>query len=270
MVFISPKLPKTYLSSPRSFPSWYSGPENMGFSSHFETTLRFEPCGFNSALSLREGLRYLDLNVTLVQEVENFPSNMLVNGEITIEIEETLIPHIPYLQDKLWTDGTYHYRTARLNGDYYSSPNTVTTVPSLSRAFFYENKDFVIQILGPKGKELSDYIKEVIFATGNQCIWTYNLSSQDRFVKKIPQNIGNSWNITIPANIQDWYMACGTAGENEEIQINYLLVDRPPIEKAPEIQPDDHDNNSSSSLKCMDFSLIVVLILSIIILIFHK
>jgi hypothetical protein len=203
---------------------------------------RREPCGMPSSY-----------NLSIVQEIQHFPSNLTVKGILDVIIEETLIPYLPYTENFLDNDliqftnyyGDQRYRTVKMGGN-----------PGV-----YEKKDLVIQIspLAGDARNISSLIEEVIFATGDQCIWSYKISSEDRFVRKVPEDSGRSWNVTVPAK-DLWYLSFVTKTFKNDFQVDYLLVDRPEPTPAPE--------PSSSYILCLDFNLIVVLILSI--LIFQK
>jgi len=107
----------------------------------------------------------------------------------------------------------------------------------------------VIQLSVPEivDPEISFYITELIFASGDQCIWTYNIYSEDRFVRQIPQGIHGRCNVTVPAR-DIWYIAFRMTLSPLDIQVDLFLVDRP----------------SSAYIPCLDFNLIVVLILSVL------
>jgi len=221
-----------------------SGPQD------FYTVIgRFEPC--------RNLYYYYDFS--LVREIQHFPSNLTVKVKIEAIIEGTLIPYLPFTENILDNDevpftteyyGDQRYRTIKINpGD-------------------YENKDLVIKLSVPvyNDRNISSLIKELIFASGDQCIWTYNISSEDRFVREVPEDSGRSWNVTVPAK-DIWYIAFVTKFNRDDFQVDYLLVDR--FEKPePTSLPSSPYPPSSSYIPCLDFNLIVVLILSV--LIFQK
>lgn len=245
--FISPQLPRLIISDSTSV---------NGVSSHLESHFQLEPCGLDRYFSLyNDGRAYFEFNVTFYQEVINFPNLMMGNATILVDFDEITVDSFPYHYDHFLADGFYRYRAISLKGPYtYNDPIYPSDIKHTSPD--YENKDFVVQISTPDAP-LSDYITEVIFATGDQCIWDYDISCEDRFVKQIPQNVGNSWNITVgPARISDWYIAFGTINKNKEVNVNYILVDRP-----------DRPVSSSSYIHYVDFNLIIVFILSILL---HK
>jgi hypothetical protein len=207
----------------------------------FYTAFRFEPCGLSS---------YYDFSV--IQEIERFPNNLIVKGSIDVITEESLIPMLPYRE--------HFNRFYQFNNDFYGNYR-YRTVKITGYPWSYENKDLVIQLSAPgaSNRKLSDFITEVIFASGDQCIWTYNISSEDRFVRQVPQDLenGSSWNVTVPAKAL-WYIAFVTKFNSDELVADYLLVDRPG-------EPWIDISASSSYIPCLDFNLIVVLILSIFI-----
>jgi len=236
--FTSPNLPKTDLSPNGSIPwkpvEW------------FDKVFRFEPCVFNSSKNLYNST--YNVNMTLVQEVEDFPGKMQVRGMATIVLEDTLIPQ--------GINGTF--RTSIMRTFFYEE-YLYRTIKIDGYNEYYETKDLVIHLSVPYigyPESLSFYIPELIFASGDQCIWTYNISSEDRFVRQVPQDIG-SWNITVPAR-DIWYIAFRSTLSKMDI-LDVYLVDRPEKPKCPP---------SSSYIPCLDFNLIVVFILSV--LIFQK
>jgi hypothetical protein len=201
---------------------------------------RFEPCGM-----LDYGL------FSIVMEVEHFPSDLIVKGKLVCLTEETLIPYLPF-KEKILDNDLIQYTTY-----YYGEDHRYRTI-DFQYPEEYENKDLVIQlsVLADDARSISSLVKEVIFASGDQCIWTYNISSEDRFVKQIPQDENvRSWNITVPAKSL-WYIDIVTVSNRNDFQVDYLLVDH-------HISPP-----SSSYIPCLDFNLIVVFILSV--LIFQK
>jgi len=210
---------------------------SSGEMSFYTVIGRYEPCG-----------RMLDYyNFSLVQEIQHFPSDLTVKGTLWAISEDTLIPYLPFTENIL--DSTLTQFTT----DYYGDQRyrTVKIMES-----FQENKDLVIQLSAPVrgSRNISSLVKEVIFASGDQCIWTYNISSEDRFVRQVPQDIGHSWNITVPAK-DIWYIDIVTVSNRNDFQVDYLLVDR--TEKIP-APP------SSSYIPCLDFNLIGILILFVL------
>jgi len=235
----------------RSWMDWVSPiHRTMNLSSHtfFGPVVnhdRFEPCA-----------KSFVFNFSIVQEIEHFPSNLTVNREIDLIWESTVIPRFPFrdyfepnalYQFKMGPYGDYRYRTVIIND------------------WIVELKDLVIKLSLPDPlKSISDRIKEVIFASGDQCIWTYNISSEDRFVVKreIPDGgslvSASTWNITVPAKTL-YHIAFATLYNGDTVIVDYELVDRPePVSPPP----------SSAFIPCLDFNLFVVFILSF--LIFQK
>jgi hypothetical protein len=197
---------------------------------------RFEPCGM---------LELFNFSIDL--EIEHFPSDLMVKGKLECIAEQTLIRYLPY-KEKILDFDLIQYTSY-----YYGEDHRYRTI-DFQYPEAYENKDLVIQlsVLADDARSISSLVKEVIFASGDQCIWTYNISSEDRFVKQIPQDENiRSWNITVPAK-DVWYIDIVTVSNRNDFQVDYLLV----------------DHISSSYIPCLDFNLIVVLILSV--LIFQK
>jgi len=205
---------------------------------------RFEPCEkWSSAF-----------NFSIVQEIEHFPSNLTVNGNLDLIWENTVIPRLPY-RDYFEPDALYQFTTGATRA--YEDYRYRTVIISGNM----EKKDLLVKLslLNPL-KSISAQIKEVIFASGDECIWTYNISSEDRFVKKVPTAgslSSSTWNITVPAK-NLYHIAFVTLFNGDTVIVDYELVDRPEPISPP----------SSAYIPCLDFNLIVVLFLSV--LIFQK
>jgi len=204
---------------------------------------RFEPCEKWSSV----------FNFSIVQEIEHFPSNLTVNGNLDLIWENTVLPGLPY-RDYFEADALYQFTTGVNEEDY-----RYRTVIISENFETIEKKDLLIKLSLPDPlKSISVRIKEVIFASGDQCIWTYNISSEDRFVKKVPQaGTTSTWNITVPAK-NLYHIAFVTLFKGDTVIVDYELVDRPEPISPP----------SPAYIPCLDFNLIVVLILSV--LIFQK
>jgi hypothetical protein len=211
----------------------------------FYTAFRFEPCGLSS-----------NYDFSVIQEIERFPNNLMVKGSIDVITEESLIPGLPYKEQ---FNSFYQFN----NGDFYGNYR-YRTVKMTGYSQYYQNKDLMIKLSVPgvPEKSISEFITEVIFASGDQCIWTYDISSEDRFVKQVPQDleIGSSWNVTVPAR-DIWYIAFVTKFNSDQLRVEYLLVDRQ-NEWEPWV------DISSAGIPSLDFNLIVVFFLSV--LIFQK
>jgi hypothetical protein len=211
----------------------------------FYTAFRFEPCGLSS-----------NYDFSLIQEIERFPNNLMVKGSIDVITEESLIPTLPY---KEYFNSFYQFN----NGDFYGNYR-YRTVKMTEYSGYYKNKDLMIKLSAPtaENSKISEFITEVIFASGDQCIWTYNISSEDRFVKQVPQDleIGSNWNVTVPAR-DIWYIAFVTKFKSDKLRAEYLLVDR-------QNDWESWVDISSAGIPCLDFYLMFVLILSV--LIFQK
>jgi len=214
-----------------------------------------EPLGFYTIIGRYEPCILVNYyNFSIVQEIQNLPSNLTVKGKLDAIAEDTLITLLPYTENIL--DSHLVQFTTVQNGD-----QRFRTI----KIAHYENKDLVIQLSATEHDHthtISSRIKEVIFATGDQCIWTYNNSSEDRFVRVVPEDSGRSWNVTVPAK-DIWFIDFVTISNRNNFQVDYLLVDRP--EPVPTSPP---SSTSSAYIPCLDFNLIVVLILSV--LIFQK
>jgi hypothetical protein len=196
---------------------------------------RFEPCEKSPSV----------FNFSIVQEIEHFPSNLTVNGNIELIWENTLIPGLPY-RDYFESGALYQFKENSY-GDY-----RYRTVRMAERP---EKKDLVIRLSLPDPKQsISLLIKEVIFASGDQCIWTYNISSEERFVRQVPAGSLSSWNITVPAK-NLYHIAFAMLYNGHTVIVDYELVDRPePIPAPP----------SSSYIPCLDFNLIFIFILYVL------
>jgi hypothetical protein len=208
---------------------------------------------------------------------------MQVNMTANIVLEDTLVVQDPItgtFPRTIWPSdyyyGEYRYRTIKMSGS----------------SEIYETKDLVIQFSVDLGSFVTGYIDEVIFATGGQCIWNYDLLTEDRFVRQVSRNYEYpsppSLNFTIPAR-DLWYIAFKPS-HPVNIYMDVILVDRPqpvpkpvpkpdptttpaPKPKEPTTDPNPIPNPkpdlySSSYIPCLDYNLIVVFILSL--LIFHK
>jgi len=203
---------------------------------------RFEPCA-----------KSFVFNFSIVQEIEHFPSNLTVNREIDLIWESTVIPIFPF-RDYFEPNALYQFKTDPHDDYRYRTVIINDWIVELK-------KDLVIKLSLPDPlKSISDRIKEVIFASGDQCIWTYNISSEDRFVVKREVPNGGSlvsastWNITVPAKTL-YHIAFAMLYNGDTVIVDYELVDRP-------VSP------SSAFIPCLDFNLFAVFILSF--LIFQK
>jgi len=158
-----------------------------------------------------------------------------------------VIPRLPY-RDSFERDALYQFKENSYV-DYRYRTVIMKDLP--------EEKDLVIKLSLPDPKQsISVRIKEVIFASGDQCIWTYNISSEERFVRQVPAGSLSTCNITVPVK-NLYHIAFATLYKGDTVIVDYELVDRP-IPAPP----------SSSYIPCLDFNLIVVFILSV--LIFQK
>jgi len=228
-----------------NLPSFTSNP--VFIEQFFYTAFRFEPCGLSSA----------NYDFSVIQEIERFPNNLMVKGSIDVITEESLISSLPYKEQ---FNSFYQFN----NGDFYGNYR-YRTVKMTGYSGYYKNKDLMIKLSVPtlENAKLSEFITEIIFASGDQCIWTYNISSEDRFVRSVPQDleIGRSWNVTVPAR-DIWYIAFVTKFNSvDKLRADYLLVDR-----KEENQWEPWMDVSAGSIICLDFNLIVVFILSVFVL----
>jgi len=171
-----------------------------------------------------------------------------VKGDISITAEDTLIDSFPFTND-LTSDGLgVQYRTVKMDKlRYWTSWNTVMTISGDTP--FYENKNLVIQMSVNSDYYLSSYLTEVIFATGDQCIWGYNPESKDRFVMNVPNGI-SKWNVTLPGR-EIWYLAFN-GPMMSGVKVDYFAVDR-------QSDTESYSPNSSFILY-VDFKLMAVLI----------
>jgi hypothetical protein len=195
--------------------------------------LRKEPCGVPDLINPSH-----NINVTLHQDFRDYePADNdtdYVNGTITIELEETLVPSLPYF-DSFPTDGILRFRTVKINEP-------------------YENKDLLIR-LSTKSEygEISDYLRYVSLATGGECTTDYPEFKTDNWMElEVPDQSGWSYNVTVPAR-DIWHISFATTNQAGDIFVDYMLVNRPePIE-------------SLSFIPCLNWLVIGLLVFSIFI-----
>jgi len=208
ITYTSPTIPPTYLvpwDNGNTLDDdliyyWYTN-----YGAH--TKYNLEPCG--SGLISPPHL----INVTLEEEIKLYTRNhttpMLVNGILNIQLEDTLIPGLPYISnDNFAFHDNYIFKTVRIPPP-------------------FENKDLRITFSGSYHFKFN-LGPDVILATGNQCIFTYDDSNhEDRLIFPIPPEL-ETWNITVPARdiwffaIKSEYLPYTTA----TLTMKWELVDR--------------------------------------------
>jgi len=196
--------------------------------------LYWEPCKLIS-----------EYDFTLTQEVKNSSSQLIVEGDVIVTAENTLIDSFPFTNFLTRRRGEREYLTVKMDKQrFWTSSNTVMTISGDTP--FYENKNLVIQMSVDSNHYLSSYLTEVIFATGDQCIWGYNPESKDRFVMNVPNGI-SKWNVTLPGR-EIWFLAF-SGPMMSDVQVDYLVVD-----------DRQSDIPNSSFILYVDFKLMAVLI----------
>jgi hypothetical protein len=196
---------------------------------------RFGPCGFPNLISPPH-----EVNISLVQEVLNNSSQLLVDGIFTIELEETLISQFPALYQPVnvffpyvpVSFGVWQFRTVEMDPP-------------------YENKDLEIELSTATRTNVSDLIEKVIFWTEDKCNWTHFEGYGGGIHMSIPLNNGSSHIVTVPAK-DIWYIAFYSFRKLEIINIYFNVVDRP-----------DNDPPSPAFIPSLNLSVIVLLILSL-------
>jgi len=213
LTFTSPNIPDFPVSSSSSAVSSLSHAFRIG------------PCGFPTLISSSHLV-----NISHIQEVQNYTSKLRVLLKTTIEYESTQLdlPH----SSEFVCDGLMQYRTIKI----------------LPWDIYQENKDFVITLSTPLRTDVSDYISRVFFMSEDQCNSTDNFPdySEARFNISIPLNYGSSHNITVPAK-EIWYISFVTLKNLETINVDFKMVDRP----------------SPAFIPSLNLSVIVLLILSL-------
>jgi len=144
-------------------------------------------------------------NFTLIrvpESLKNFlyeTNHSLINVTIIIELEETLIPDLPY-RSHLNTTGnhTRHYRTVRIPPP-------------------YENMDLVINIESLGGK-LSDLLYSVKLASEFSCFGNFSETTWD--IR--PQN-GCCYNFTVPAKDISYFAFDTFSAKTEEITVDFYI-----------------------------------------------
>jgi len=212
---------------------------------HDPYTFRWEPCGMSPLF-----------NFSIYSEINNASSQLKVNGLAEVILEDTLVQSFPK-RDFFWSNDPI-YRTVKMTDQIVWYYNHSLSQQTDVNPFFKMHKNLVIQLSVANNWGLWYFVSEVIFATGDQCIWEYDPLSKDRFSVEVPKNASNQWNVTVPGK-DIWYVGFKKSNVNpprelEEIQLDFIVVD-------PE-QPIDTLPPSSAFMARLDFNLLVVLILS--------
>jgi len=182
-------------------------------SSFWEASMRIEPCGNPVLIDSHH-----NINISLDQLTQS--NEVYVRRFVSLVLEETLIPELPYSTNILGGDGLKHYRTVKMTQpEGYLMISLTSTIQTI---------------------DVSNVITEVILATGNQCIENYDPNSEYRITKIVPERVDN-YTITVPVT-HIWYIAFVTTGQLGEITVDFMVVDTLPNNTLPDIiLPDTPD-----------------------------
>jgi hypothetical protein len=186
---------------------------------------RIEPCGNSNSES---NWMKATFNRTASTDSENITTDIILE----VAAERTEVPDISYkpFVEYIRGDGLTIYRTVKMYEIYYD-----------------DDKNLMIK-LSTLSSLLSSVITEVILATGDQCVETFNASSEDHIIKTVPDDV-YSFSVTVPAK-DIWFIGLRTTGRMNDVKVEYMSLGFP---------------KSSSFIPRFDLLLMVVLLLSIFI-----